>query len=104
MLVCQPGQVALPSAGGRAGLQPHEAGPPPPACPGPWSPDSRVCDAGLRPPGPDFLRLLAPAPRPAPSSAWVNGLRNCHHRPPVSLHQGIVTTHALHSTGGQRAE
>lgn len=99
MLVCQPGQVALPSAGGRAGLQPHEAGPPPPA-----ALTAPFVMPGSVPPGPDFLRLLAPAPRPAPSSASVNGLRNCYHRPPASLHQGIVTTHALHSTGGQRAE
>lgn len=35
MLVCQPGQVALHSVGGRAGLQPEDARAPPPATPGP---------------------------------------------------------------------
>lgn len=92
MLVCQPGQVALPSAGGRAGLQPHEAGPPPPACPGPRSPDSRVCDAGLRPPGPRLPPLAGSSPAPCtllglgewaaellPSAPSVAASGHCHH-------------------------
>ena len=35
MLVCQPGQVALHRTGARAGLQPDDAGAPPPPAPGP---------------------------------------------------------------------
>ena len=97
MLVCQPGQVALHRAGARAGLQPDDAGAPPPPAPGPPPAPPRpgaLTAAFVMPgsfPGPTssacWLQPRAPhPPRPCewaaellPSASSVTASRHCHH-------------------------